>query len=207
MEAMRHYHQLVKVLLQQARKQRSALELLTGVFANEAQWLFRHDQAVCLRRLKARVMHEVNNTLEQEIVASNAFTNTALIMGAAEFALGGLVAAMFRSRRVFSVGVHLAQIELSKIKPFGTVLVTVGHGGLPDDVEVVSLSRLARELNSPESDVEASLQAHGYFLMTPDSFSLLVDKLKGRVLDGSLALPIAGEQLRAEWHPVDAISQ
>lgn len=204
---MRHYHQLVKVLLQQARKQRSALELLTGVFANEAQWLFRHDQAVCLRRLKISILREISNIQEQEIVASNAFTTTTLIMGAAEFALGGLVAAMFRSRRVFSVGVHLAQGELSKVKPFDTVLVTVGHGGLPDDVEVVSLSRLARELNSPESDVEASLQAHGYFLMTPDSFSNLVDELEGRVLHGYLTLPIASKQLRAEWHPADAISQ
>ena len=207
MEAMKECHQLIELLLQQARKQRSALELLTGVFANEAKRLFRHDQAVCLRRLKARVMHEVSNTLEQETTASNAFTKTSLLMGAADFALGGLVAAMFRSRRVFSVGAQLAQIELSKIKPFSTVLVAVGHGGLPNDVEVISLSRLARESNSSESGVEAALKARDYFLMTPDAFSNLVDELEGRVLHGSLTLPIASKQLRAEWYPTDVISQ
>jgi len=199
MEAMRHYHQLVKVLLQQARKQRSALELLTGVFSNEAQRLFRYDQAICLRRLKARVMHEVSNTLEQETTASNAFTKTALVMGAAEFALGGLVAAMFRSRRVFSVSTYLAQGELSKTKPFGTVLVAVGHGGLPNDVEVVSLSRLARESGRLESDIEAALQTSGYLLMTPQTFSNVLDELKCKVLNGSLSLPVAGEQLSSGW--------
>ena len=153
MEAMKECHQLIESLLQQARKQRSALELLTGVFANEAQWLFRHDQAMRLRRLKTSVIREVSNIQEQEIVASNAFTKTSLLMAAADFALGGLAAAMVRSRQPFSIGAQLAQIELSKIKPFGTVLVTVGHGGLPDDVEVVSLSRLARESNSSESSV------------------------------------------------------
>jgi len=207
MEAMKECHQLIESLLQQARKQRSALELLTGVFANEAQRLFRHDQAMRLRRLKTSVIREVSNIQEQEIVASNAFTRTSLLMGAADFALGGLAAAMTRSCQLFSIGAQLAQIELSKIKPFGTVLVTVGHGGLPDDAEVISLSRLARESNSSESSVEAALKARDYLLMTPDAFSNLVDELEGRVLHGSLTLPIASKQLRAEWHPTDVISQ
>jgi len=196
---MKECHQLIELLLQQAREQRATLKPIGDAFAYEAQRLFRHDQVVCLRRLKARVMHEVSNTLEQETTASNAFTKTSLLMGAADFALGGLVAAMFRSRRVFSVGAQLAQIELSKIKPFSTVLVAVGHGGLPNDVEVVSLSRLARESGRLESDIEAALQTSGYLLMTPQTFSNVLDELKCKVLNGSLSLPVAGEQLSSGW--------
>jgi len=199
MESMTVYQQGIKALYRQARQQAAALEPLGDIFAQEAKQLFRYDQAVCLRRLKTRVMHEVSNTLEQETTASNAFTKTALVMGAAEFALGGLVAAMFRSRRVFSVGTHLAQSELSKTKPFGTVLVAVGHGGLPNDVEVVSLSRLARESGRLESDIEAALQTSGYLLMTPQTFSNVLDELKCKVLNGSLSLPVAGEQLSSGW--------
>lgn len=199
MESMTVYQQGIEALCRQAREQAAALEPLGDIFAQEAKRLFRHDQAVCLRRLKARVMHEVSNTLEQETTASNAFTKTALVMGAAEFALGGLVAAMFCSRRVFSVGTHLAQGELSKAKPFGTVLVAVGHGGLPNDVEVVSLSRLARESGRLESDIEAALQTSGYLLVTPQTFCNVLDELKCKVLDGSLSLPVAGEQLSSGW--------
>jgi len=199
MESMTVYQQGIEALCRQAREQAAALEPLGDIFAQEAKRLFRHDQAVCLRRLKARVMREVSNTLEQETTASNAFTKTALVMGAAEFALGGLVAAMFRSRRVFSVGTHLAQGELSKTKPFGTVLVAVGHGGLPNDVEVVSLSRLARESGRLESNIEAALQTSGYLLMTPQTFSNVLDELKCKVLNGSLSLPVAGEQLPSGW--------
>ena len=198
MDTMNNHRQLVEALCLQVREQVAALEPLGDAFAQEAKRIFRHDQDVCLRRLKARVMHEVGNTLEQETTASNAFTKTTLVMGAAEFALGGLVAAMFHSRKVFSVGTYLAQSELSKTKPFGTVLVAVGHGGLPDDVEAISLSRLARELDRLESDIEATLQTHGYLLMTPEVFLRVLTELERRVLDGSLSLPVTSEQLSSE---------
>jgi len=207
MEAMRHYHQLVKTLLQQVGEQRVVLKPLGDVFTQEAQRLFRYDQAICLRRLKARVLHEIGNIQSMEIVASYGFTKATIFTGVVKFVLGGLVAAVTHSRKALSIGAYLAESDISRTQPFGKVLVALGRGGLPNDVTVIPVSRLARELNSPQSNVEAALEAHGYFLMTPDSFSLLVDKLKGRVLDGSLALPIAGEQLRAEWHPADAISQ
>ena len=112
--------------------------------------------------------------------------------------LGGLVAAVARNSSVLSVGAHLAESDLTRTAPFGNVMVAVGRSGLPDDVEAVSLSRLARELDRLESDIEAALQTSGYLLMTPEAFSTVLTEFERRVLDGSLSLAVTSEQLSSE---------
>ena len=199
MESITTYRQLVEGLCSQAREQMAALTPLSDLFLEEAERLFRHDQIVYLHCLKARVLHEVDRVQSTETAASYAFTKATLLTGTAKLALGGLVAVVAHSRKALSVWAHLAHSDLSKDQPFGTVLVTVGHGGLPNDVEVIPLSRLARASNSSESDIEAALQARGSLLMTPEAFSHLVDELEAKVLDGSLALPVASEQLSSGW--------
>ena len=199
MESMTVYQQGIEALCRQAREQVAALEPLGDIFAQEAKQLFRHDQATCLRSLKARVLSEVANIQRIETAASYGFTKATLFTGVVKFVLGGLLATAAGSQHPLSVGVHLAESDLTKTVPFGTVLVAVGHGGLPNDVEVVSLSRLARESDRLKSDIEAALQTSGYLLMTPQTFSNVLDELKCKVLDGSLSLPVAGEQLSSGW--------
>ena len=198
MDRMSTFQQSAEVLCRQAKEQAAVLEPLGDIFAQEAKRLVRYDQAVCLRWLNARVLHEVDDIQRMETAASDGFTKATLITGMTKLALGGLVATVTRSRKAFSVGARLAESNLSRTQPFGNVMVAVGRGGLPNDVEVISLSRLARESDRLESDIEAALQTHGYLLMTPKVFSRVLTGLERRVLDGSLSLPVTGDQLSGE---------
>ena len=198
MDTMNTYRQLVEALCRQVREQVTALEPLGDVFAQEAKRIFRHDQVRRLRSLKTRVLSEVDDIQRKETAVSYGFTTATLITGMAKLALGGLAAAVVRNRRALSIGAYLAERDLTKTAPFGTVAVAVGRSGLPDDVEVISLSRFARELDRLESDIEATLQTHGYLLMTPEVFSTVLTEFERRVLDGSLSLPVTSEQLSSE---------
>ena len=44
--------------------------------------------------------------------------------------------------------------------------VAVGPKGIPDDVRVVSLSHVAREIGGTESEVRAALESRGYRIMS-----------------------------------------
>jgi len=190
--------QYVEALCRQARDQAAALEPLGNIFAQEAKHLVRYDQAARLRSLKTRVLSEVNNIQRMETAASYGFTKATLITGITKLALGGLVAAVAHSGNAFSLGARLAESDLTKTAPFGNVMVAVGRGGLPNDVEVISLSRLARESGRLEPDIEAALQTHGYLLMTPEVLSRVLTELERSVLDGSLSLPVTSDQLSSE---------
>ncbi len=198
MESITTCGQYVEALCRQAREQAAALEPLGDIFAKEAKRLVRYDQAVYLHSLRTRVLSEVNNIQRMEAAASYGFTKVTLITGMTKLALGGLAAAVVRNRHALSVGAYLAESDLTRTAPFGNVMVAVGHGGLPDDAEVISLSRLARESDRLESDIEAALQTHGYLLMTPEAFSRVLAELGRRVLDGSLSLPVTSDQLSSE---------
>jgi len=156
---MSSYCQTIETLCVQTRELVTALKSMAEVFAQEAVRLFRHDQLVCLHSLKARVLHEVDKVQSMETAASYAFTKATLLTGTAKLALGGLVAVVAHSRKVLSVGAHLAHSDLSKNQPFGTVLVAIGPGGLPDDIILIPLSRLSRESGKTEPGVEAALKA------------------------------------------------
>jgi hypothetical protein len=95
----------------------------------------------------------------------------------------------------------------NKKPPFGNVMVCIGSGGLPGDVEIISISQLARESKRPESDVINELQKRGYLLFSKEAFSLLNDKLIDDIREGRLRLPISREKLfeiraSGEWKPV-----
>ncbi len=66
--------------------------------------------------------------------------------------------------------VNLPEYEPPAAEPFGTLAVLIGPGGLPDDVEVFNISRLAREKRIPEDEVKRSLTRPGSLLVSPDEF-------------------------------------
>jgi len=84
----------------------------------------------------------------------------------------------------------MAGSVLSKTVPFGTVLIRIGKEGIPEDVKVIPVSRLARESKRSKSDVVASLKRNGYLMMTLQVFTQALDKTKSEILSGSLYLPI-----------------
>lgn len=198
MDTIDYYHQLASALCLKASEQIDAIISLGDIFAREAVRLYRYDQVMCLHVLKARVLHKAGNIREAEEIASYASTKVGLGFSAGKLTLGMLLAAVPEDSIVRSLGKKILQSDQSDVRPFGTVVVAIGHEGLPDDVEVVPLSRLARESDRSESDVGAEMQAGGSILMTHDDFCQLLGKLEKKVLDGILTLPVSLEQLRSD---------
>jgi hypothetical protein len=60
---------------------------------------------------------------------------------------------------------------------------------VPDDVQVISLSKQARQQCLSESAVKAALEHKGYRLIMPGVFFDTLDELKVNVLKGVMSLP------------------
>ena len=192
MEGMTAYRQQMEALRCRAKAQVEALGVLEKAFAQEAEHLHRGDQAQCLDALRARVTYEVSHIRRMESAASFGFTKATLITGLAKLALGSLMASAVRSQEdPLSFGVWLANTSFARTAPFGNVAVAVGPGGLPDEVNVIPLSRHAREMGKSESEIMAAIEAHGYRLLTPESFFRALDQLREHVLKGAATLPVA----------------
>ena len=113
------------------------------------------------------------------------------ITGSAKLALWSLIAAKRHSKEhPLTIGLEHAKSDFSRTAPFGTVIVAVGPKGMPDDVEVISLSQSAREQRKAESEIVAAMEDRGYRLIEPESFLRTLDELKEQVLKGSVTFPV-----------------
>lgn len=77
---------------------------------------------------------------------------------------------------------------------FGTVLVGIGIEGVPDDVHVVCLSRLARESHRKEIDIVMQMQDAKKLLLTEDNFIKLLTWLADEIMAGRKKLPFKPER-------------
>jgi len=109
--------------------------------------------------------------------------------------VGGAIKVLSKNKGLQAFSDHLLNNLGGEQRPFGTVLICVGPRGMPDDVQVVSISRLARESNREESEVINELQGRGCLLFSEKAFSLLIDKLACAVREGGLFLPVSTEKL------------
>jgi hypothetical protein len=75
------------------------------------------------------------------------------------------------------------------------VMVCVGPKGIPDDIQVVSISELARESNQPEFEIMQKLQNGGGLVLSQDAFTRLIDRLITDIREGRLHLPIIDNKL------------
>jgi hypothetical protein len=193
MESLKSFHDHLENLQHQVRKLTSAGLSLTALFAEEAKRLGREDEASRLRASYHAVVEQLEQVKRGE--GSESYAQSQVNMKVSLIALG------------MSAGI--------KKLPFGNVLVCIGPRGLPEDVEVVSISRLARESKRLESDVVNELRMRGCMLLSAEAFSLLIDRLIDGVLEGWLILPISMEKLpeiktsslfkpeaqKSEWEP------
>ena len=80
-------------------------------------------------------------------------------------------------------------------------MVYIGSRGLPDDVQVVSISELARESNRQEYVVIRELREEGCLLYNEADFSLLIDRVVSDIREGRLCLPVSIEKLSSLYMP------
>jgi len=195
MEDLTPYITSLKNLRSRAKKLTSTGLSLTKLLDEEACRLKRRDEASRLKTLYFSIRQELDWAKMSEDAAEYGHNQANLIVSLGGLAVSGIIKMVSKNDRLSTYSDHITTSLTSKQRPFGTVLVSVGPKGLPDDVRVVSISRLARESNREESRVINQLREGGYLLFSEKAFSLLIDKLINDVQEGRLCLPIPTEKL------------
>lgn len=196
METAIFFHEQVDKAGSQIDELCRAIEILQQALAGESERLCQRDQADMLRAMAVRVAQKVERYRRLESAAAASFNKGSLVGGVAMFVVGALGATMAgRGEFAVSFGARMAADTWKDKKSFGRVLVTIGAGGIPDDVDVVNVSRETRDTGKSETAIEDELKAGGHLPMTPESFSLKMESLERDVREGIVTLPIAARDL------------
>ena len=165
---------------------------LDALFAGEETRLRREDEISRLRAVRGAIVSQLQRLRELELLARCGHGETKLVMS-----LVGLVvtAVVSTSKPLTAVVGRLVDGLTDREQPFGLVMVCIGPDGLPEDVGVISISRLARESNRPQPEVMSKLRENDYLLLTEEAFSVLIDRLVGDVRAGKLQLPVSRDKL------------
>lgn len=198
METIDYYIQLTVSLYHEAVELNSSAISLEDLFKQEAERLHRLDQASLLRTIKFQIAGDTERIQASEESAEGHSSKVGLVSGIGRFGLGLFVANMSNEPIVRWMGKQMLSSDLGKPKPFGTVVVAIGREGLPEGVEVISLSRLARRDGVSESKVEEVLREEDLILITPKAFYKLLESLEKKVIESTISLPVSLEQIRSE---------
>jgi len=183
----------------QVRKLTAAVLSLSNLFAEEARRLNWRDEASRLKALHFTIRQQLDRAKSNESAASYGYSEAGLIRSLGGLAVGGTIKMLSKNKELQAFSDHLLKNLGGEKRPFGTVLICVGPRGMPDDVQVVSVSRLARESKREESEVINELERRGCLLFSEKAFSLLIDKLACDVQEGRLHLPVFREKLMEIW--------
>lgn len=195
MEDFNSLHAHLQDLKHQAKRLTSSALSLVALFAEEAKRLNRKDEALRLKELHSSINHQLHRLKQSEASASQGHDNAQLILSLGGLAVGSVIRMVSKNEQLRTISGRLFGSLGNKKSPFGRVRVCIGPGGLPDDLRVVSVSQLARELNRQQSEVIKALQEGGYLLFDEREFSLLIDKLIAEALEGRLRVPVPKEKL------------
>ena len=191
---MKNINVYLKTLRVRAWSLANAAESLPILLEQEASQLQRGDQVQQLYRLCRRIAGDLEIVRQEEDRARSGetfATSFDYVTGLAT----SLIAKGLDNNLLRVMSDHLIAAPTHPRLTYDNVFVAIGPKGLPDDVEVVSVSRLARESQRPESDVIKELRSAGNLLFTERLFTLLVDTLSSRILKGEISLPVPADRL------------
>jgi hypothetical protein len=195
MEGIKTHHTNLKALHSQARRLTSSALSLVAIFAREVNRLSRRDEASRLKAVCSLIKQQLEQVQRSEDAASYGHSQANMAVSLGGLAVGGLIKMASRNEQLSAFADSLLDGLGKKQSPFGLVLIRIGPKGLPDDVEVVSISRLARESNRDEFEVINQLREGGYLMLGEKVFSPLIDGLIEDVREGRLCLPVSREKL------------
>ena len=113
------------------------------------------------------------------------------------FRLGaGLMTSTSENRTMRAISQQLLTGPTAQEPTFGTILISIGPVGVPEDVEVINISSLARESKRDEHYITDRLLADGNLLFTTRAFFSLINRLTDEILKGRLSLPIPVKRVR-----------
>lgn len=190
MDSIADFEKWIGEIRSELAQQVATARQLAVAFSESYIQLTRHDQVNRLETLKSRIDREVEDVERMESAAQTGYVKGTMFNSGFAFAFGSFLMHSIGHKHPLRIGAQMAGSVLSKTVSFDNVLIGIGKEGIPKDVTVVPVSRLARESNRSESEVEANLKRDGYLLMTPQVFTQALDKVKSEILDGSLSLPI-----------------
>ncbi len=195
MESLTSHSACLRRLQRQARKLASDNLSLADLLTQESSRLNRQDEASRLKTLYSSIRQQMDEAKSLEIAASYGHSKAKLVTSAVGLVVGIGIRMASEDRRALAFSDHLLRNLGGKERPFGRVLISVGTKGLPDDVQVVSISELARRSNRQESEVISELRERGHLLFSEEAFSRLIDRLITDVEEGRLLLPVPAEKL------------
>ncbi len=172
----------------------SSAESLAALFEAELTNLKRKDEVTRLNVLRSTVLQQVERATGEEMAAAYGHSKAEVVTSLFQLG-GGLIAMTSENRTMRAISRELLADSGGREPTYGTVLVRIGPKGLPEDVEVVCISRLARKSKQDESEVMDRLLARGNLLFGEKPFSHLIDRLAGEILKGGLSLPVSTERL------------
>ena len=158
------------------------LPALSAAMARASEWLLCRDQVRDLKEATQEVLQRVQAAFSVEILMQQQH----FVQAADQEALGLLTDV---AKLILGQGIQPRPLKARERPPFGRVVVAVGPGGFPGDLEVFNVSHLAREEGLSEPEVEQALVAQGYALFYSEEFKRLVAWLRREVLEGRIRLP------------------
>jgi hypothetical protein len=185
----------VENLRRQAENLTSTALSLVSVFTQEASRLDRNDEALRLKALYYSIIQQLHRAKHSENTAEYGRVRADTISTLGGLALGAVAKRVSKNKQLSALTDTLFESPLAKEPPFGKVLICVGPRGLPDGVEIVCISRLARKSNREELGIIKELQEHGFLLFSEKTFSSLIDKLANDIHEGWRHLPVSMKEL------------
>lgn len=196
MATMTSYDTLLSSLRSRIDTQTNALAEIADVLAVEAERCRRGDQASRIDALREQVELRVRSLQRAEESARSDFNMAKPGTSIAKAVGTGLGAWLFKRGDPIAMGVAVLKIELAKTAPFGNVVVALGPRGMPLTLGVISLSQMARDRSTSETEAVNAIATKGYRVARPESLVAVLDKLKEDILRGSVSLPVTSEQVR-----------
>jgi hypothetical protein len=190
---MKSFHDHLENLQSQVKKLTETELGLNALFAGEETRLEWEDEASSLKALYRTMVEQLDRMKYSESFVCYGDTKANLAFSVTGLA-AKIIVATTKNQRACNVVNNIFDTEGHK-KPFGLVMVCIGPKGLPDDVQGVSISQLARESNRLESQIINKLQEDGYLLFSREAFSVLIDRLICDVREGRLSLPVSRDKL------------
>lgn len=195
MEGLESFHTYLNNIQHQAGILAEAVVSLSPYFEAEAQRLIRQDEVQQLKTIHTAIIEKLAWSRRMESAASYGHSKASLEWSLTGLAVKLITMAITENRQAHDFVNRVFDTSERNKRPYGTVMVCVGAKGIPDDIQVVSISELARESNQPEFEIIQKLQKSGCLLLSQEAFTRLIDSLITDIREGRLHLPIIGNKL------------
>lgn len=182
-------------ILHQAEILTEAAVSLSRSFEAEAERLTREDQVKHLKKIQAEIDYRLAWFRQRESTARSEYTNDRLKWSYMDFAANIFTKVITKKREANDFVNQVFDTRKDGKPPYGNVTVCIGKKGIPEEVEVVSISSLARDANQSEFNIIQQLRKGGCLILSQGAFANLIGKLITDIREGRLCLPITGGQL------------